>query len=43
MFHFDKSGKDKSEKQLKKSPQRLSTFFIFHFEISGNDFYDVHI
>ena len=42
IFHFEISGKDIKEEQLKNKLFKPKTLFTFHFEISGNSFNDEH-
>ena len=37
VFHFEISGIDVKEEQLKNIPFILVTLLVFHLEISGND------
>jgi len=42
IFHFEISGKEIKEEQLKNKLFKYITLFTFHFEISGNSFKDEH-
>ena len=37
VFHFEISGKEDKDSQLKNIPLILVTLFVFHFEISGKE------
>ena len=42
IFHFEISGKEMKEEQLKNKLFKLIILITFHFEISGNSFNDEH-
>ena len=42
VFHFDISGNDINDEQLRNNEFISVTLFVFHFEISGNDCNDEH-